>query len=84
MARVVQRIRDGIPPDVSQAARILMSLNGLNTTPSESDPRPRVRGSCKNIAVTALLLAITIVVGVVAYDARSEFWDMYLAVKTNK
>ena len=29
-------------------------------------------------------VAVVVVVGVAAYDARSQFWNMYLAFKSSK
>jgi|SwirhirootsSR2_FD_contig_31_10296787_length_527_multi_6_in_0_out_0_2 hypothetical protein len=61
-----------------------MSHNGSETA-SDSEPgAPAGRGSWRNVAITVLLLAVVVVVGVAAYDARSQFWNMYLAFKSSK
>lgn len=41
-------------------------------------------GRWRNFAITVLLLAVAVVAGMAAYDARSQFWQMYLAFKTGK
>ena len=61
-----------------------MSHNASETA-SDSEPgAPAGRGSWRNVAITVLLLAVVVVVGVAAYDARSQFWNMYLAFKSSK
>ena len=63
----------------------MMSRNRSEDTAGDNEPRSRPGGgNWRNIATTVLLLVIVAIAGLAAYDARSQFWNMYAAFKTNK
>ena len=62
-----------------------MSHDGSRDSALDRESRPRADGSgWRNLVITVLLLAVVAIVGVAAYDARTGFWDAYLAFKAGK